>query len=122
MRVMDSTMPHSVQHDEPDQPSPEQVAAATEAFAMLAEPTRLRMLWALRDGTEYDVTTLARVAGVAPTGASQHLSKLRLSGLVSTRRDGRRVLYQVRGGHLRRMLTEALFHTEHDLRGEPHHD
>lgn len=119
---MDSTLPHGAQHAEPDQPSPEQVAAAVEAFAMLADPTRLRMLWALRNGTEYDVTTLARVAAVAPTGASQHLSKLRLSGLVRTRRDGRRVLYQVCGGHLRRMLAEALFHTEHDLRGEPHHD
>lgn len=89
---------------------------------MLADPTRLQMLWILRDGAEYDVTTLAREAGVGPTGASQHLGKLRLSGLVSTRRDGRRVLYRVRGGHLRRMLTEALFHTEHDLSGEPHHD
>ena len=119
---MDSTVPHGAEHAEPDPPSPEQVAAATEAFGMLADPTRLRMLWALREGSEYDVTTLARVAGVGPTGASQHLSKLRLSGLVSTRRDGRRVLYQVRGGHLRRMLAEALFHTDHDLRGEPHHD
>lgn len=119
---MDSTVPRGAEHAEPDQPSSDQVAGATEAFAMLADPTRLRMLWALRDGAERDVTTLAGAAGVSPTGASQHLSKLRLSGLVSTRRDGRRVLYQVRGGHLRRMLVEALFHTEHDLRGEPHHD
>ncbi|MGH3797927.1 MAG: ArsR/SmtB family transcription factor [Pseudonocardiaceae bacterium] len=119
---MDNTLPHSAEHPEPDRPTPEQIAAATAAFAMLSDPTRLRMLWILREGIEYDVTTLAEAAGVPPTGASQHLSKLRLSGLVRTRRDGRRVLYQVRGGHLRRMLAEALFHTEHDLSGEPHHD
>jgi DNA-binding transcriptional ArsR family regulator len=109
-------------HPDPDSLSPEQVVSATAAFAMLAEPTRLRMLWALRDGRERDVTTLARAAGVGPTAASQHLAKLRLSGLVATRRAGRRVLYRIPGAHLRRMLAEALFHTEHNLSGKPHHD
>lgn len=91
------------------------------SFALLAEPTRVRMLWALREG-ERDVATLAEVAGCRPTVASQHLSKLRFAGLVETRRDGRRVLYRLRGGHVRSLLTEALFHADHQVTGEPVHD
>jgi DNA-binding transcriptional ArsR family regulator len=103
-------------------PTGRQVDAAVTAFAMLAEPTRLRILWALSDGAEHDVTTLAGAAGVPATIASQHLSKLRLAGLVSARRAGRHVHYRARGAHLRRLLAEALFHADHTLTGEPDHD
>jgi DNA-binding transcriptional ArsR family regulator len=42
---------------------------------------------ALRD-QDLDVATLAQIAGCRPTVASQHLSKLRLAGLVEATRDG----------------------------------
>lgn len=119
---MDVTPAHPEGHPLPDDPSAEQVDAATAVFGMLSDATRLRILWALRDGDELDVTTLAGRAGVGPTAASQHLLKLRLAGLVATRKDGRRVYYRARGGHLRRLLTEALFHTDHRLTGKPDHD
>jgi hypothetical protein len=51
-----------------------------------------------------------------------HLSKLRLAGLVQTRRDGRRILYRLLGGHVRAPLTEGLFHADHQITGEPVHD
>ena len=98
-----------------------QVAAAVLSFALLADPTRVRMLWAVRDG-ECDVATLAAVAGCRPTVASQHLSKLRLAGLVEGTRHGRRVLYRLRGSHVRSLLVEALFHADHQVSGEPVHD
>src|SRR3954465_13932626 len=105
----------------PDVPTEVQVQAAVMSFALLAEPTRVRMLWALRDG-ESDVASLAAAAGCRPTVASQHLSKLRFAGLVEGRRDGRRVLYRLRGGHVRSLLNEALFHADHQVSGEPVHD
>lgn len=111
----DTGAPHAAE------PTDAQVGAAVQSFALLADPTRVRMLWAIKDG-EADVTSLAEVAGCRPTVASQHLSKLRLAGLVDTRRDGRRVLYRLRGGHVRRLLTEALFHADHQVSGEPVHD
>ncbi|GAB6899587.1 hypothetical protein JCM9957A_26770 [Kineosporia succinea] len=92
-----------------------------QSFALLADPTRVRMLWTLRDD-EADVSSLAEAAGCRPTVASQHLSKLRLAGLVDTRRDGRRVVYRLRGGHVKRLLAEALFHADHQISGEPIHD
>jgi len=105
----------------PDAPSDAQINAAVLAFAMLADPTRVRMLWALRD-EESDVTTLAAAAGCRPTMASQHLSKLRLAGLVEGNREGRRVLYRIRGGHVRHLLEEALGHADHQVAGIPTHD
>lgn len=103
------------------EPTHEQVSAAVMSFALLADPTRVRMLWALREG-ESDVATLAAVAGCRPTVASQHLSKLRFAGLVEGRRDGRRVRYRLRGGHMRNLLAEALFHADHQVSGRPVHD
>lgn len=97
------------------------MAAAVMAFALLADATRVRMLWALRD-TQLDVASLAAVAGCRPTVASQHLSKLRFAGLVEGRREGQRVVYRLRGGHVRALLTEALFQADHQVTGTPAHD
>jgi DNA-binding transcriptional ArsR family regulator len=105
----------------PDAPTSAQVAAAVMAFALLADPTRVKLLWAIRDHGA-DVTTLAATAGCSPTVASQHLSKLRFAGLVEGERDGRRVVYRIRGGHVRRLLEEALFQADHQVTGEPVHD
>lgn len=104
-----------------DAPSSAQVQAAVTSFAMLADPTRVRMLWSLRDG-EQDVASLAMLADCRATVASQHLSKLRLAGLVDATRDGRRMLYRLRGGHVRALLNEALFHADHQVTGTPTHD
>ncbi|MDA8284868.1 MAG: metalloregulator ArsR/SmtB family transcription factor [Actinomycetota bacterium] len=105
----------------PDSPTAEQVQAAVMSFTMLADPTRVRMLWALRDG-ELDVAGLAATANCRPTVASQHLSKLRLAGLVEATRDGRRMRYRLRGSHVRALLAEALFHADHQVTGTPTHD
>jgi DNA-binding transcriptional ArsR family regulator len=105
----------------PETPTTAQVAAAVMAFALLADPTRVKLLWAIRDHGA-DVTTLAAIAGCTPTVASQHLSKLRLAGLVEGERDGRHVVYRIRGGHVRRLLEEALFQADHQVTGEPVHD
>lgn len=110
---------HAPSH--PESPSDAQVDAAVVSFTLLAEPTRVRMLWALRD-EQLDVASLAAVARCRPTVASQHLSKLRLAGLVDARRDGRRMLYRLRGGHVRALLTEALFQADHQVSGQPVHE
>jgi len=105
----------------PDELGEAQVSAAVTSFALLADPTRVRMLWALREA-ELDVASLAAVAGCRPTVASQHLSKLRFAGLVEGTRHGQRVIYRLRGGHVRALLTEALFQADHQVSGLPVHD
>jgi DNA-binding transcriptional ArsR family regulator len=101
-------------------PTDEQVDQAVGTLAMLADPTRIRLLWALLDG-ELPVHDLASAAGCSATSASQHLAKLRLAGLVRHRRDGRRVLYRAEDAHVRRLLREALYHADHAVQNHPDH-
>lgn len=83
-----------------------------DTFRMLADPTRVKILWALLHG-EHSVGALADLVDANPTAVSQHLSKLRLSGLVQTRREGTFVHYSADDAHVRRLLGEALSHAEH---------
>ncbi|MGW5251229.1 hypothetical protein ACWEQN_47605, partial [Streptomyces sp. NPDC004129] len=53
---------------------------------------------------------------------SQHLARLRLAGLVTTRKEGRRVVYGLRHGHLRRLVAEALSVADHQIGHLPPHD
>src|SRR5690606_31896894 len=88
-------------------PSDAEIETATVMLRMLADPTRLRLMWLLSQA-EYDVTALTGAVGVARPAVSQHLGKLRLAGLVTVRREGRRAVYAAVGGHVRRLVTEAL--------------
>lgn len=105
----------------PGAPDPERLDAAAGVFAMLAEPTRLHILWLLSQG-EADVTALTEASGASRTAVSQHLAKLRFTGLVDTRKDGRRVIYRLRGGHLSRLIREGFNHADHVVTGEPPHE
>jgi DNA-binding transcriptional ArsR family regulator len=102
-------------------PNEEQVHLAAETFRLLADPTRMKILWALLQG-ESSVACLAELVGAAPTAVSQHLAKLRLAGLVKGRREGTFVFYSAADVHVRRLLDEALFHADHADRGLPDHD
>lgn len=93
---------------------------AVETLKLLADPTRLRILWALLHG-EHSVNELADHVGAQPTAVSQHLAKLRLSHLVRTRREGTRVIYQAENDHVRRLAEEALFHADHTVSDQPAH-
>lgn len=50
--------------------------------------------------SDYDVGTLAARTGATVALASQHLAKLRLAGLVTARREGRRHIYAVEDPHV----------------------
>ncbi|OJZ66927.1 ArsR/SmtB family transcription factor [Mycolicibacterium diernhoferi] len=108
----------SLVHD--SSPDRDRLDAASETFRMLADPIRLHLLWLLTQG-EADVSTLAEATGGSRTSVSQHLAKLRFARLVDTRRDGRRVVYRLRDGHLGRLVQEGLNHADHRVTGEPPH-
>ncbi|MEU7085596.1 ArsR/SmtB family transcription factor [Streptomyces achromogenes] len=94
----------------------ERFAVAADLLALLGDRTRLALLHALTAG-EADVTTLTEACGAARPAVSQHLARLRLAGLVDTRKEGRRVIYSLRHGHLRRLVEEALKTADHRLTG-----
>lgn len=60
-----------------------------EAAALIGDPARANMLSALKDDDVLSATELAQVAGVAPSTASEHLSKLLTAGMVFVERKGR---------------------------------
>jgi len=86
--------------------------AAADVFRLLADPTRLSLVWHLRDG-EQSVNGLAALVERPAAGVSQHLAKLRLAHLVRTRRDGTRIWYALADDHVGRLVVDALAHTEH---------
>lgn len=102
-----------------DDPSADQFDDAAGVFKLLADPTRLRIVWALIHG-EHSVNELAAHIGVQPAGVSQHLMKLRLSRVVTTRRDGNRIYYSAGSHHVGRLAEEAMSHAQH-LVGAAHH-
>jgi DNA-binding transcriptional ArsR family regulator len=102
-------------------PGPEQVELAVEMLKLLADPTRLRILWALLHG-EHSVSNLAEHVGAQPAAVSQHLAKLRMARVVRVRREGNRMFYAADNAHVRRLVEEALFHADHVVGGLPDRD
>jgi ArsR family transcriptional regulator, zinc-responsive transcriptional repressor len=94
--------------------------AAVTVFKLLADPTRLRIIWALLHG-EHSVNELADHIGARPPAVSQHLSKLRLAHLVRVRRDGNRLFYALENDHIEALASQALQHADHVVAGGVHH-
>ena len=97
------------------------VELAVEVFAMLADATRVRIILALRDADELSVNHLADIVDKSPAAVSQHLAKLRLARIVTTRQDGQRVFYRLENEHARQLVSDAIFQAEHSLGGVPRH-
>lgn len=101
-------------------PSDEQVDLAVEVFRMLADPTRVRILWVLLDA-ERSVNEIVEILGKPQSAVSQHLAKLRLARLVLPRKDGIQVFYRVVNDHVRQLVADAVHHAEHAGPGVPAH-
>ncbi|CPW38133.1 Putative transcriptional regulator, ArsR family [Mycobacteroides abscessus subsp. bolletii] len=98
----------------------EQVGLVVEVFRMLADATRVRVLWALTAG-ELSVNELADSVGKPAASVSQHLAKLRMARLVRTRRDGTTVYYSLENEHVEQLVTDAVYNAEHAGPGIPPH-
>lgn len=68
---------------------------STAVLEAIAEPTRRRILDAVRDG-ECSVGDLVEIVGMHQPGVSRHLKVLRDAGLVEVRREAQRRLYRLR--------------------------
>lgn len=68
---------------------------AARRFALLGDPSRLRILSTLHAAGEVPVGELADRSGLTRTNLSQHLSRLAAAGLVGRRREGTTIYYRV---------------------------
>ncbi|MEO8907416.1 MAG: metalloregulator ArsR/SmtB family transcription factor [Microbacteriaceae bacterium] len=97
---------------DPDSPY---VELAVEIFGMLADATRVRMILALRSAGELSVNHLADIVDKSPAAVSQHLAKLRLARMVTTRQDGTRVFYRLAEEHGADLVRDAIMQAEHSI-------
>jgi len=73
---------------------------------VLSHPHRIRIIEELRNA-ERDVNSLQEALGISHSGVSQHLMVLRSHRLVSERREGRRVFYQLPQPEIASWLMDA---------------
>src|ERR1700749_1174145 len=75
--------------------------------ALVADPGRARILLALGDGRALPASVLADEAGVAPSTASAHLSRLVKGGMLRVERHGRHRYFRLAGPEVGELI-EAL--------------
>ena len=66
-----------------------------EVLAALAQPVRLAIVDALRDG-ELCVCDIAEAVGAQRSNVSRHLGVMLKAGVLSARKDGLKVIYKLR--------------------------
>lgn len=76
--------------------TPEVMELVAERFKALAEPARLRILQALREG-EKTVSEVMEATGLGQANASKHLQTLHGLGFVARRKEGLYVHYSLAG-------------------------
>ena len=71
-----------------------------EIAALIGDPTRAAILWALLDGKAVPATELAIAADTSPQNISMHLARLLQAGLLSAERQGRHRYYRFSGNEV----------------------
>jgi DNA-binding transcriptional ArsR family regulator len=79
------------------------IEEAAHRFALLGDPTRLRILRALMEHDELAVGEVAAAVGTSRFNASAHLNRLALAGLVARRREASTVYYRTEDANLPRV-------------------
>ncbi len=95
---------------------------AAEVFRLLADPTRIRIILALRDNAELPVNRLAQIVDKTPTATSQHLAKLRWGRIVGVRQDGNRMYYRLLDERARQLVALAVYEAEEAIDGTTAHE
>jgi ArsR family transcriptional regulator len=67
---------------------------AAEVLKTVAHPVRLRIV-ELLEGGEKSVTEIKELLGVTQPLTSQHLSQMRMRGVLGSRREGSQVYYSI---------------------------
>jgi DNA-binding transcriptional ArsR family regulator len=99
-------------------PTRAQLTAAAATFALLSSPARLHLVWLMAHHAA-DVGTLAGQIGLGLATTSQHLSKLRLAGVITARKQGRHVYYSVEDPHVLTVVEQIFDHIAPDGRLAP---
>lgn len=90
-------------------PTTEQLLTVSETFAILGDLSRLRIVLCCLN-KEACVSDIAEELGLSQSLVSHHLRLLRAVGLISRRKEGKRVYYQLADDHVSTILQQMLDH------------
>ena len=82
---------------------------AGSLFKIMGDPTRLRILVALMEGS-LCVMHISERVGMSQSATSHQLAILRRADLVRVTRNGKSLIYSISDEHVRLMLDMALLH------------
>ena len=90
-----------------------EASGIADVFALLSDPSRVRVLFALLEAGEMCVCDLAEMVEMSPSALSHALRLLRTAGVLTNRRDGRMVRYRLADSHVRLLLDVTREHLGH---------
>lgn len=93
-------------------PGEDRLQRVAEFYKLLGDPTRCKILCALLR-QELCVCDLANVLSMTKSSISHQLRKLRTTGAVKCRRDGKAVYYSLDDNHVRDIFALTMTHLEH---------
>lgn len=88
-------------------PTDDELEDASRLFTLLAEPTRLKVMYLLGQAPELCVCDVSNALEISVGMASHHLRKLRDVGLLKHRTDGKWVYYALRSRSALRLVERA---------------
>lgn len=83
----------------------------SELFKVFGDSTRIRILFVLFE-SEVCVCDLAQILNMTQSAISHQLRILKQSKLVTSRREGKSVIYSLADSHVRTIISQGLEHIE----------
>ncbi|MEE3392335.1 MAG: metalloregulator ArsR/SmtB family transcription factor [Lachnospiraceae bacterium] len=91
--------------------SEDELIDLAELFKIFADSTRIKILYFLMDG-EKNVTELSESLSMNQSAVSHQLKILKVNKLVSARRDGKAMFYDLADDHVKSILAKGKEHIE----------
>lgn len=89
--------------------SGDEAVSLSETFSVLADPTRIRIIYAL-SSEELCVCDIAGILGMSMSAISHQLRILRNMRLVKFRKEAKMVFYSLDDDHISKLFNEGLKH------------
>jgi DNA-binding transcriptional ArsR family regulator len=99
-------------------PAMQRISAFAETAALMGDPARANMLFALMDGRALTAGELARFAGVTPQTASGHLARLAEAGMILASAQGRHRYFRLASPTVAQMV-EGVMSVAEELSRRP---
>lgn len=85
----------------------------SDLFKVISDPTRIKILFAL-EKEELCVCDIAVILNMTQSAISHQLKTLRMSKLVTNRKEGKTVFYKLADEHVQKLFSQALDHVRED--------